>query len=331
MSNTGIYVLGWASRPGRLTELSDALDASTYLLGGPSTKNILGRLLVYLRNCFLTALFLFRKKSRFKLLIIQIPPWPLYLLIYILIRKVPFLVDAHPGAFGDLNDKLSLFFFNRFKHLLKKADLVLVANEKNERQLLEMGVQSLVFGECFLDYSPPTKRNFDDTVLIAWTFGKDDPIEEMLNHIDFCSFCPRFRITGQVPHNYSSMIVKLEKQGKVILEGYVSEEHLRLLMTNSVCTLSLTLDPNSRIRIALEAAWYGGNVVTTDSLTMRDALPFAVFVDAKLTNLHEAINEAKNKSHETKLLERQHLVERQASDLLQLKSKILEIEGVRDS
>lgn len=328
MKKTEIYVLGWASRPGRLWELSEALGASTYQLGGPNSKNIIGRLLIYLRNSFLTCFFLFRMRSRFKLVIVQIPPWPLYLLTYIIAKKVPFIVDAHPGAFGDLNDRLSLFFFNRYKHLLRKADLALVANEKNKRQMSEIGISSLIFGECFPDYSPPERINFDDTVLIAWTFGKDDPVEELINHIDSCSVCPKFRITGRVPDTYSSLLNRLVTQGKLIVEGYVSEERLRLLMANSVCTLSLTLDPNSRIRIALEAAWFGGNVVTTDSPTMRDALPFAVFVDSKLENLHEAIDVAKNKSKENKFLERQHLVERQALDLMELKYNIFKVTDI---
>jgi len=319
--------ISWTNKPGRSVEIAQMLECKLLLFSGVNNLNFLRKLKGYIRNSILTSLYIMKNRSEIDLYFLAIPPWPLFWITLIFSRgKAHIVLDAHPGAFGDLGDELSGKLFRVTKKILCRVDFCIVANKKNQHELSKYGVPAMIFGEVFPKVLIDTEIKRENFYLLPWTFSQDDPVQKMIGHIQRCDSCPPYLITGEVPLIHRETMNELVSSGKVIEIGYVAQDTLRHYMSKSLCTIALTTDPNSRMRVAIEAVWFGSRVVTSDSETMREALPMVDFVDSELKNLHDALQTTKKKTPQQLMIDRQLLLDiqsKQVDELVQNLSKFL--------
>ena len=284
----GITYISWAQHCSR----SDCTAAE---LGGVSHMVYWGWLgstpatvwLKYIGQAIKTWVILLREKPR--AVFVMSPPVIAGLVVfpYCAVRRIPFVVDAHTGAF--LNPR-----WRRFQRLqrwlCRRAATTIVTNRYLEDDLTKHGADATILPDVPVRY-PATettlvKRGF--TVAVICSFVYDEPIEVVL---DAARLLPdvHFLMTGDYT---KAGVSTLQLPANLSLTGFLDDAKYGQLLRDADVVVALTTAPHTMLRAAYEAIYQGTPVIISESPLLRDEFSEgAIIVDNAAEPIAAAVRE----------------------------------------
>lgn len=205
---------------------------------------------------------------------------------YCAIRRIPFVVDAHTGAFVDPRWR----HFQGLQHwLCRRAATTIVTNTHLQNLLAAHGADSTILPDVPVKY-PASDTTFASdrfTVAVICSFDYDEPVELIL---EAATALPdvRFLVTGD--------------PGRVEIRGFTLPPNLSLtgfldnaaygeLLRSSNVVMALTTGKHKMLRAAYEAIYQGTPIIISESPMLKEEFGSggAILVDNTVQSVVEAV------------------------------------------
>lgn len=236
----------------------------------------------YLSQMMKTLRILFRERPR--IVYVMTPPvfacLPVW--IYSRLTRVPFVIDAHTGAFLDPRWKPLLFLHKWFS---RAARATIVTNEFMQRIVCEWGGSATIVRDVPVCFAAPAHPDLDGAcnMTLVSTFTPDEPLELFLRAAA-CLPDIRFHVTGDYRRAKANVLAW--KPGNVTWTGFLPDADYVGLLLASDAVLSLTTFDHTMQRGAYEAIYLGRPVITSNfDLLRKHFYKGAVHVDNSVESI----------------------------------------------
>ena len=199
---------------------------------------------------------------------VMTPPPVAVLAVYLacLVKRVPFVVDAHSGAFQHPRwRKFQSFQF----WLLRRAATTIVTNEHLASLVRQHGAHATVVPDVPVSFGlepavSPGETPF--TVVCVTSFDRDEPIEVMFEAARRLPDIP-FLMTGRP--NSPDRLRGLDRPPNLTLTGFLETRTFGELIRDAGVVMALTTDDHTMQRGAWEAIYQGTPVIVSDFPLLR--------------------------------------------------------------
>lgn len=311
--------VAWTARLGRARELARVIDGEALGVFPRVPGGKFGVPLRYLLSALITVRELRRRKPN--AVIVTHPPIVAAMVVglWALRANVPFVIDAHPTAFGAKGHVVSRLTLPLHARLARRAAAVLVASEPWAEIARGWGANAIVVHEAPEFELAERPVNDQPVCVFPGIFGGDEPVDEL---IAAARRLPELqvRIFGDVSRARPGLVETAPDN--VVFTGWLDAGAYRSEMQNADFVVALTTEPASIMRAACEAVYLGRPMVVTDSEPLRAAFPHAVFSVNEPRALAAALRQAiegMDRLYEAASLARQEQLQRwesQKSELL---------------
>jgi glycosyltransferase involved in cell wall biosynthesis len=266
----GVTYVSWAPHCSRS-------DYTARELGGASHMVYAGRMgsnpgtiwLKYLIQAFRTWKILL--SGRHDAVFVMSPPViaGLVVLPYCWLWRIPFVVDAHTGAFRNPRWRR----FQRLQRwLCRQAVTTIVTNTHHAKMLESHGADATILPDVPVKYPEATTTTVTalDTVrfriAVVCSFNYDEPVDLI---VDAARALPDvdFFITGN-PEKVEQLTARFP--GNLTLTGFLDDASYGRLLREADVVMALTTGQHTMLRAAYEAVYQGTPVIVSDSPTLRE-------------------------------------------------------------
>ena len=184
---------------------------------------------------------------------------------YCAIRGIPFVVDAHTGAFLDRRWR----YFQRLQlWLCRKAATTIVTNTFLSSMLEKNGGDATILPDVPVRY-PASDRSFEQeglSVAVICSFDYDEPVQVIL---ETARTLPdvTFLVTGN-PAKVQRMGLTLPPNLR--LTGFLDNAAYGQLLRQADVVMALTTGKHKMLRAAYEAIYQGTPIIISDSPMLRE-------------------------------------------------------------
>src|SRR5688572_5840198 len=206
---------------------------------------------------------------------------------YCALRGIPFVVDAHTGAFVDPRWRR----FQGLQHwLCRKAATTIVTNKHLQDLLARHGADSTSLPDVPVKY-PPSESPFPKgpfTVAIICSFDIDEPVDLVL---DAARALPdvRFLVTGD-PRKIAGRGLSIP--ANMTLTGFLENAAYGGLLRHSDIVMALTTGQHKMLRAAYEAIYQGTPIIISESPMLREEFGRGcILVDNSAASIEAAVRE----------------------------------------
>ncbi len=280
--------VSWGAVAGRSRELADALGGRAFALFPPREGRRLPAVVRYALSTVQTLAILARTDPR--ALIVTNPPIVLALLAAAWggVRRIPFVLDSHPGSFGRQGDKVSARFVPLHRRLARRAAAVLVTDTAWAETVADWGGYGIVLHEAPGAWEPVPARppGTPLTVLFVTRFAGDEPVAEGIAAAELVAGT-EFLVTGRLDDLPDEL--RTAAPANVSFVGFLPFDRYRRLVEDADIVLALTTEPTSAMRSAYEAVYAGKPLVVSDFALDRELFPFAVHTANDATSIAAAV------------------------------------------
>ena len=206
---------------------------------------------------------------------------------YCAFRRIPFVVDAHTGAFVD----------RRWRHfqwlqrwLCRRATTTIVTNTHLQQQLAAYGADATILPDVPVRYPPSdtTFKNGDFVVGVICSFDYDEPVDVI---VKAASAAPeiRFLVTGNA-RTLQSRGVALPSN--LALTGFLDNAAYGQLIRTADVVMALTTGKHKMLRAAYEAIYEGTPIIISESPMLKEEFDRgAILVDNSVDAIVAAIRD----------------------------------------
>ena len=208
---------------------------------------------------------------------------------YCAIRRIPFVVDAHTGAFLDPRWRV-LQPLQRW--LCRKAATTIVTNTHLSRMLSEFGADWTILPDVPVKY-PASPSSFDDggfLVAVICSFDYDEPVELI---VDAARALPdvSFLMTGN-PRKVAHLTPGFPPNLR--LTGFLENAQYGQLLRDADVVMALTTGQHKMLRAAYEAIYQGTPIIISESPMLREEFGAgAILVHNSVEQIVEAVTRMK--------------------------------------
>jgi glycosyltransferase involved in cell wall biosynthesis len=272
-----VIFISWGAVAGRSSELAEALGGHAFALFPPREDRRPPVLVRYLLSSIATLAILLRTDPR--AIIVTNPP---ILLAYLAwcwsgLRRIPLVLDSHPGSFGKQGDAVSAWFIPVHRWLARRAAGVIVTDSTWVTEVQQWGGRGLVVHEApgpwICSHGRVLEPGIRPKVLFVSRFAGDEPVVEAIEAAAWASGVD-FLVTGRLEDLPAGL--REAASSNVSFVGYVPEEQYRRLVEEADVVLALTTEPTSAMRAACEAVYAAKVLVVSDWSLDRELFPYAV-------------------------------------------------------
>jgi glycosyltransferase involved in cell wall biosynthesis len=241
--------------------------------------------LKYLGQAVRTWQILFREKP--DAVFVMSPPVVagLVVLPYCALRGIPFVVDAHTGAFLDRRWR----HFQWLQHwLCRHAVTTIVTNTHLEARLATQGANATILPDVPVRY-PEGASTFEKSVFdvaVICSFDYDEPVDVIL---DAARALPdiRFLVTGD-PKKVERL--RLQLPSNLSLTGFLDNVAYGQLLRGADVVMALTTGKHKMLRAAYEAIYQGTPIIISESPMLKEEFPRgAILVENSTSSISAAI------------------------------------------
>ncbi len=233
------------------------------------------------------------KKDRPEAVFVMSPPViaaiPVYL--YCKRKKIPFVIDAHTGAF--LHPRWVKFqWLQRF--FSRKAATTIVTNNHLKKMVEDGGGHATIVRDVPVKYNIEEQYPLNGKVAIAavCSFTPDEPILEIFDAARKVDGVHLY-MTGK----YKDLDPEIAKQkpDNVTFTGFIPDAQYGSLISDADAVLALTTRDHTMLRAAYEAIYHGTPVIISDWPLLRESFDRgAIHTDNSAASISAAIEEIKN-------------------------------------
>jgi glycosyltransferase involved in cell wall biosynthesis len=206
---------------------------------------------------------------------------------YCAIRGIPFVVDAHTGAFLDRRwrhfQKLQLW-------LCRKATTTIVTNAYLADLLARHGADSTILPDVPVKY-PPSESQLQKTgfcIAVICSFDYDEPVDLILQTARALPDVS-FHVTGD-PRKLERLNLQLPQNLR--LTGFLDDRAYGQLLRDADVVMALTTGKHKMLRAAYEAIYEGTPIIISDSPMLREAFDQgAILVENSTDAITTAVRE----------------------------------------
>jgi glycosyltransferase involved in cell wall biosynthesis len=209
---------------------------------------------------------------------------------YCAMRRIPFVIDAHTGAF--LNPRWR--HLQRVQHwICRRAATTIVTNTHLEQLLETKGADSTILPDVPVRYPESVARleKTGFTVAVICSFVYDEPIDVILDTVRALPDV-QFLMTGNaknVPLLQGSLPANLR------LTGFLDAASYGQLLRDADVVMALTTAKHTMLRAAYEAIYQGTPIIVSDSSLLRQEFPLgAVTAKNSPDELANAVREVRS-------------------------------------
>jgi glycosyltransferase involved in cell wall biosynthesis len=240
--------------------------------------------LKYLGQALQTWVLLLREQP--EAIFVMSPPIVAGLVVYpyCALRRVPFVVDAHTGAFQNPRWR----HFRRLQFwLCRRAATTIVSNANLAETLGANGADATILPDVPVEYPPSDVSYKRDRFLVVavCSFDRDEPIEVVL---DAARALPQvqFLITGKP----KSRDVTSSLPSNATLTGFLEATAFGQLLRDADAVVALTTGNQTMLRGAYEAIYHGTPVIISNSELLRQEFPSgAILIENRPDSLVSAV------------------------------------------
>lgn len=198
-------------------------------------------------------------------------------LIYGRLTGAPVVLDDHPGSFGAQGDLVAAKLLFAHRRMVPRAAACLVTADEWVRTVEDWGGNGIVLHEAPGDWvlRPPQQSQTLHRVLYVCTFGRDEPVEEVL---DAAREVPGVQVTITGDRRYFPPELRSKVPDNVTLVGLLPTDRYREAVYQSDAIMALTTEPTSAMRAAFEGVWAGRPLILSDWPLLASLFPHAVRV-----------------------------------------------------
>lgn len=289
-----IYIvwMKYHRRPHTLSK--DVLNAKLYFLGYRLGKSRFWRPMEYA----IKGIHMFRilVRERPDLVFVQSPPsvCPVFIAIYSIIFKTPYVIDAHTSAITSFWFSLPLA-----KWAMRRAALVLVHNHLLQELAKSYGIRTLVLEDKLPNFGsqrsfPAPKRSFNFAVLSSLAMRMESSAIQVVIQVARTLKNANFFFTGNLGNDMEG-----QKPENVYFVGYLPEEEYIALLSSVDGVIALE-DRRDRKFVqscrAIEAISLEKPAIVTDSPVSRELFPKGViFVENNYESVYSACTKLMNR------------------------------------
>lgn len=296
-----VAFLAWTSRPGRAAEIADVFGGRAVVVY-PQWAAAFTPLRYVVSFVLSLAKLAWMKPNS---VIATNPPALCGLagFIYAVLFRIPFVMDAHPVAFGAKNNKVGRLMLPLTKLLARQARLTLVTTDDWVREVEKWGGEACELHEAPPDWPhqqpdavvPGGSEGGSGSILYVGIFGGDEPVEEV---VQAARLVPEFRvvITGDTARAPRGLVESAP--GNVTFSGYLNFADYTRAMASADVISSFTTEPTSVMRAAYEAVYALKPLVITDTPGSDRLFPYAVRVVNDAESIAGGWTEAVNRLEE---------------------------------
>jgi len=174
-------------------------------------------------------------------------------------RRVPFVVDAHTGIFEHARWR---WLLPVTRHVLARADAVIVTGEALRERVAAWGARAAVIGDVPVRFAPgrPPLPCGGARVVVVNTFSVDEPIDTLLEAARAVREA-RFFVTGDVRHARSAWLAG--RPANLTFTDFLPEEDYAGLLRAADVVVVLTTHDHTMQRGGYEAMALGKPLVTS--------------------------------------------------------------------
>lgn len=242
--------------------------------------------LKYLGQALLTWRILLRERP--DAVFVMSPPVVAGMVVYpyCALRRIPFVVDAHTGAFLDGRWR----HFQKIQHwLCRRAATTIVTNTYLSGLLARMGADATILPDVPVRY-PASERSSENTqlsVAVICSFDYDEPVELIVEVArllpDVC-----FRLTG----DSRKLHIDDRWPSNLHLTGFLDDAAYGQLLLDADVVMALTTGRHKMLRAAYEAIYAGTPIIISESPMLREEFgKGAILVQNTAVDIVSAIRE----------------------------------------
>lgn len=188
---------------------------------------------------------------------------------YCWVKRVPFVVDAHTGAF--LNPRWRrLQWLQRW--LCRRAATTIVSNAHLANMLASIGADATVLPDVPVRYPEiadgpaPFAKTSAFTIAVVCSFDHDEPIE-LIIEVARAVRNVQFLVTGN-PKKVQHLIPQFPNN--LTLTGFLDNPSYGRLLREADAVMALTTGQHTMLRAAYEAVYQGTPIIISDSPMLRE-------------------------------------------------------------
>lgn len=270
----------WAGHARRSTELGKRFSALPVFIFPGETRGLAATAWRYLRS-FVATLRLFARERPTLVFVLNQPVFlVLAAYLYSHVRRCPYVIDHHSGAFNYRQAKWSLPLL---RLLCRHASLSIVTNPHHAEILRGWGCRVRVIADVPFDFAmreegPPLdeipaagsfreRRSDRSSVVMVSTFSRDEPLEAVL---EAARRLPEvdFYVTGSLKRADKRLLVRAPLN--VTFTDFLPDRDYVALLRTSQAVLALTTRDHTLQRGAYEALSLGRPIITSDWPLLRE-------------------------------------------------------------
>lgn len=264
----------WQRHGGRAHEIARALggDALHVHPSGMSRRALVP--LRYAVSLATTVWGLARLRPR-AVIVTNPPVFPgLAVAAYSALTRAPFVLDSHPGSFGDKGNVIAQRMLRITMWLARRASAVMVTVDQYVRTVESWGGRGVVVHEApplwTVAATPPAHER--PRVLYVGVFSSDEPVEEV---IGAAALLPDVdvAITGDLAKCPAGL--RESAPANVDFVGFLGPQAYTAEVERADVVISLTTEPTSIMRSAYEAVYARRPLVVSDWPSLREVFPHA--------------------------------------------------------
>jgi glycosyltransferase involved in cell wall biosynthesis len=205
---------------------------------------------------------------------------------YCALRRIPFVIDAHTGAFLDRRWR----HFQRVQRwLCRRASTTIVTNTHLASLLASHGADSTILPDVPVKY-PQCDATFEKpafTVAVICSFDYDEPVDVIF---DTARVMPDvfFCVTGD-PRKIEKL--GLELPPNLRLTGFLDNSNYGQLLRDADVVMALTNGKHKMLRAAYEAIYQGTPIIISDSPMLKKEFDrAAILVENSPSDIVSAID-----------------------------------------
>jgi glycosyltransferase involved in cell wall biosynthesis len=215
--------------------------------------------------------------------------------LYCAVGRIPFVIDAHTGAF---HERWRLFQRLQF-WLARRATATIVSNDHLGELVRANGGRAITVPDVPIEFdsvgSGPADLN-DFTVVCVTSFDRDEPITSM---VEAARRLPnvRFLMTGNA--SKGARLMPAVMPPNLRLTGFLDTSVYGGLLRNAGVVIALTTVEHTMQRGAYEAIYQGTPVIVSDNRLLRQSFDEgAVYVDNSPDAIVTAVQRIRDSSAE---------------------------------
>jgi glycosyltransferase involved in cell wall biosynthesis len=209
------------------------------------------------------------------------------------IRRIPFALDSHPGAFGKQGDRVSARLLPVHRFLVRRAAVTLVTAGAWVEVVHDWGGHGIVVHEApgpWARLKPaPHQPGRRPQVLLVSRFAGDEPVDAA---VKAAGLVPEIDllVTGRLEDLPDEM--EANAAPNVSFVGFLATAEYQALVAASDLVVALTSEPTSVMRCAYETVYARKPLLISDWPLSRELFPFARPVANDAGSIAQGIREA---------------------------------------